>query len=69
MPDEPIELTHPLDLAFARMAQGALFNDTIMPSGYRTPPRDLVIDGTALVEPSDEQRRQFGLRGRPHRYH
>lgn len=61
---DPIELTDPKDTAFAAIAQGALVNDTVLPSGYRTPKRDLVISGTTLVEPTAEQKRAFAVRQR-----
>ena len=37
------------DLKFAKMAQRVTVNATILPSGYCTPARDMVILGTDLV--------------------
>ncbi len=45
-----MELTSPEDLSFAEVAQGARVNQTILPSGYTTPPRDLFIHGKWLTE-------------------
>ncbi len=64
---DPIELADPKDTAFAGIAQGALVNNTVLPSGYRTPKRDLVVSGTTLVEPTEEQRRAFAARRRTRR--
>ncbi len=45
---DSIELTDPQDRDFALIAQNALFNETIMPSGMVTPARDMRIVGTKL---------------------
>lgn len=50
MTKERIEIEDPRDQALLRVAQKALMNDTVLPSGYRTPPRDMIVDGMALVD-------------------
>jgi len=52
MSDERIEITDSRDQALMRMAQGAKMNKTVLPSGYCTPPRDMIVDGMALVTPA-----------------
>jgi len=49
MDEGSIEIEDPRDLALLRMAQGALMNDTVLPSGYRTPPHDMIVVGTGLT--------------------
>jgi hypothetical protein len=44
------EITVPNDLAFCRVAQRALVNDTILPSGTKTPAENLWIRGRYLVQ-------------------
>ncbi len=63
MADERIEIEDPRDQMLLRIAPGALMNDTVLPSGFRTPARDLVVDGMALVTPTDAQMRAFRRRG------
>jgi hypothetical protein len=44
-----IELTAPRDLGFCRIAQGAIVNSTILPSGYKTPPVNMMVKGHRLI--------------------
>lgn len=64
----PIEITDERDLAFMRVAQGSLLNATTLPSGTLTPARNLIVEGTSLVEPTDVQVRHFGAMHRRSRY-
>lgn len=43
------ELTKPQDIAFSEMAQGALVNRTVLPSGTRTPSKNLWVREKYLV--------------------
>jgi hypothetical protein len=43
------ELTDPQDIAFASIAQEALVNKTVLPSGIETPPEDLLIREKYLI--------------------
>ncbi len=43
------ELTKPNDIAFSGMAQAALVNETILPSGTKTPSENLWIREKYLV--------------------
>ena len=38
------------DKAFLRIAEGATFNETTFPSGWKSPPRDVVCQGGILVD-------------------
>ena len=53
--DERIEIEDPRDQALLRVAPGAIMNDTILPSGFHTPPRDLIVDGMTLRTPTDQE--------------
>lgn len=64
MSDERIEITDTRDQALMRMAQGAKMNKTVLPSGYCTPPRDMIVDGMALV-PAMAREDRPGMRGGP----
>lgn len=44
-----ITLTNPADMAFSERAQWALCNQTVLPSGFKTPAADMVIVGYELV--------------------
>lgn len=43
------EMTEPNDVAFSKMAQGALLNETVLPSGTKTPAENLWFRGKYLV--------------------
>lgn len=45
-----ITLTDSRDIQFSKIAQGAVVNETILPSGFKTPAHDLVIEGEKLVD-------------------
>jgi hypothetical protein len=45
------ELEKPNDIGFSNIAQGAQVNATILPSGTKTPDRNLFIREKYLVEP------------------
>lgn len=45
-----IELTHRQDIAFSSIAQNALVNETVLPSGNKTPARDMKIVEKYLVD-------------------
>lgn len=62
MEDGKIALEDERDIAFCAIAQGSLVNDTRLPSGYRTPPRDMIIRGTEIVEMTKEDRARFNRR-------
>ena len=50
MTDRPIiDITHPQDIAFCRIAQGATVQNTTLPSGFKTPDFPYRIDGNLLV--------------------
>lgn len=57
MTDERVEIEDPRDRALLAIAQGSTMNDTVLPGGYRTPPRDLIVDGTALRTPTGPEAR------------
>lgn len=44
-----IELTQPEDRMFAQIAQGAVVNNSTLPSGLLTPPYDMIFVGNFLV--------------------
>lgn len=67
MTDERIGIEDPRDQALLRIASGATLNDTVLPSGYRTPPRDLVVDGMTLRTPTGPESR-YRSRGGARRY-
>lgn len=55
--DEPsvIKLDNEIDVSFLKAAEGALFNNTTLPSGQKTPPyRMIAIDGV-LVRDDDRR--------------
>lgn len=60
---EVIAIDDPRDQALLRIAPGATMNDTVLPSGLRTPPRDLVVDGMSLRTPTGPEARSKARRG------
>lgn len=43
-----IKMTHPLDIAFSRIAQGAFLRETTLPSGFKTPDVPMIFVGDEL---------------------
>lgn len=62
MADETIQIEDPRDQALLRIAQKSLMNATTLPSGFLTPPRDLIVDGMTLRTPTDAEARSFAKR-------
>jgi len=66
MKDERIDIEDPHDQALLRIAAGATMNATVLPSGYRTPARDLVVDGMTLRTPTGPESRYRSRGARPY---
>jgi hypothetical protein len=62
MADETISIDDPRDQALLRIAQASLMNATTLPSGFLTPARDLIVDGTTLRTPTAAEARSFAER-------
>lgn len=62
MADETIQIDDPRDQALLRIAQQSRMNATTLPSGFLTPPRDLIVDGMTLRTPTDTEARSFAKR-------
>ena len=54
-------LTDPNDLGLLRAAQGSCVRNTIFPSGWKSPDEDLIIHGTELRLPTDEEKQRFDI--------